>query len=102
MTTEPVPTNVYAAYTNNVGNLFEVIATTEQRMTGMFDASLNRAQAVALANAGYSLKPGQNAVLGDRSPFDLLITTENEMTGTFRAALARQTVKELEEAGCSF
>lgn len=102
MTTETAPTNVYAEYTNNVGNLFEVIATTEQRMTGMFDACVNRAQAKALAEAGYSLKPGQDAVLGDRSPFDLLISTENEMTGTFRANLARQTAKELAEAGCSF
>jgi hypothetical protein len=86
----------------NVGNLFEVIAKTEHRMTGMFDASLNRTQAQALANAGYSLKPGQNTVIGDRSPLDILITTESEMRGMFRAALARQTAKELAEAGCSF
>lgn len=102
MTAETVSTNVYAEYTNNVGNLFEVIAQTEERITGVFDACVSRAQAKALADAGYSLKPGQNTVLGDRSPFDILITTENEMTGTFRAALARQTVKELEETGCSF
>lgn len=102
MTTEVAPTHVYAAYTDNVGNLFEVIAKTEHRMMGIFDASLNRAQAKALADAGYSLKPGQNTVIGDRSPLDLLMTVEQARTGGFRAALARQTAKELAEAGCSF
>lgn len=101
MTTEAAPTNVYAAYTNNVGNLFEVIAKTEHRMTGMFDASLNRAQAKALADAGYSLKPGEKGI-GEGSLFDLLITVEQAHSGVSRASLARQTAKELAEAGCSF
>jgi hypothetical protein len=94
--------NAIADYTNNVGNLFEVIAKTEERVTGVFDACVNRAQAKALADAGYSLKPGQARVIGDRSPLDLIMTVEQEMTGTFRPALARQTEQALTEAGCSF
>lgn len=93
--------NAIADYTNNVGNLFEVIAKTEERVTGVFDACVNRAQAKALADAGYSLKPGQKTV-GDGSIFDTLITVEQAQTGMFRASLARQTALALSAAGCSF
>lgn len=99
MTTEATPAN--ADYLNNVGDLFEVIAGTAARVTGVFDASLNRAQAKALADAGYSLKPGEK-VIGEGSLFDLLVIVEQEHSGVFRASLARQTAKELAEAGCSF
>lgn len=101
MTAETAPTNVDVAYTKTVGDLFEIIATAEVQMTDVFDAYLNRAQAKALADAGYSLKPGEKAV-GEGSVFDLLITVEQAHNGVFRAALARQTAKTLIEAGCSF
>lgn len=101
MTTETIPTEVATRNRKNVSDLFEIIATTEQRLTGVFDASLNRAQATALAEAGYSLKPGEK-VIGEGSLFDLLITVEQAHRGIFRAAIARQTAKELAEAGCSF
>lgn len=100
MTTETTKNNGHADYTNNVGNIFEIIATTSQRLTGVFDASLNRMQAQVIANDGFSVKPG---TVGDKEGalFDILVTVEQEQTGVFRASLARQTAKELAEAGCS-
>jgi hypothetical protein len=100
MTTETIPAEAVADYYKNVGDLFEIIAKTEERATGVFDASLNRKQAKALANRGYSLKPG-TVETAEGAVFDILITTENEATGVFRAAIARKTAKELVEAGCS-
>lgn len=101
MTTETIPAEAVTDYYKNVGDLFEIIATTEQRLTGVFDASLNRAQAKALAAYKYSLKPGGNTWPGEGALFDILIRTEQNHSGVFRAAIARQTAKELFEAGCS-
>lgn len=101
MTTETIPAEAAISYYKNVGDLFEIIATTEQRLTGVFDASLNRAQAKSLAAYGYALNPGGDSWPGEGALFDILIRAEESHSGVFRAALARQTAKELFEAGCS-
>ena len=96
-----VNTDTNATYLLNVGDMFEVIAKVEERVTGVFDASLNRAAARALADAGYSLKPDNAAETSESALFAILVTVEHERSGVFRAALARTTAKALVEAGCS-
>ena len=83
-----------------VGDLFEVVAKVEEQETGVFDAPLNRAAARALADAGYSLKPGKEVTTRVNDLFDILITVEHKQKGIFRATIARHTAKALVEAGC--
>jgi hypothetical protein len=101
MVTENAPTVTGTGATQNVGDLFELVAKVEEQETGVFDAPLNRKVATTLAEAGYTLNPGTGVKTSVNELFDILITVEYQSKGVFRATLARTTAKALVEAGCS-